>query len=137
MMKSIPPAIRIAALITLAVVVSACAHASRRNSGHVGSSGFYEGVIGFYSGPLNHLSGVRRGGCPMHPSCSQYSKEAVKRNGFVNGWVMTMDRLLRCGRDELKTAPRVFVDGQWKYYDPVVQNEISTRPAEDPQRFTR
>jgi len=136
-MKLTPPIIRIGALITLAVIVSACAHASRSDSGNAGNSGFYEGVIGFYSGPLNHLSGVRRGGCPMHPSCSQYSKEAVKWNGFVTGWIMTMDRLLRCGRDELKTAPRVFVDGQWKYYDPVVQNELSARPTDDPPRFTR
>lgn len=136
-MKLTPPIIRIGALITLAVIVSACAHASRSDSRNAGNSGFYEGVIGFYSGPLNHLSGVRRGGCPMHPSCSQFSKEAVKRNGFVTGWVMTMDRLLRCGRDELKTAPRVFVDGQWKSYDPVVQNELSARPTDDPPRFTR
>lgn len=136
-MKLTPPIVRIGALVTLAVIVSACAHASRSASGDAGNSGFYEGVIGFYNGPLNHLSGVRRGGCPMHPSCSQYSKEAVKRNGFVTGWVMTMDRLLRCGRDELKTAPRVFVDGQWKYFDPVVQNELSARPTDSPPLFTR
>jgi hypothetical protein len=37
--------IRIGALITLAVVVSACAHAPRNDSGNVGSSGFYEGVM--------------------------------------------------------------------------------------------
>jgi hypothetical protein len=59
----------------------------------------------------------------MHPSCSEYSRQAVAAYGAVIGWTMTMDRLLRCGRNELETAPRVFVDGQWKYYDPLWAND--------------
>jgi hypothetical protein len=35
-----------------------------------------------------------------------------------------MDRLLRCGRDESKRAPRVLVQGEWKVYDPLVANDI-------------
>ena len=37
--------------------------------------------------------------------------------------MMTFDRLMRCGRDELKTALRIQVADQWKYYDPVEYND--------------
>jgi len=60
----------------------------------------------------------------MHPSCSEYSRRVVEKHGFAIGWMMTLDRLLRCGRDELKTAPKIFVSGQWKYYDPVENNDF-------------
>ncbi len=124
-MKKKAMIVRTGVIMAMALMATACAHSQQPHDSYgTGSadSGFYDGVIGFYTGPLNHLSGVRRGGCPMHPSCAQYSREAVEKNGFVIGWIMTMDRLLRCGRDELKTAPRVFVNGDWKYYDPVDRN---------------
>lgn len=38
------------------------------------------------------------------------------------GAVMATDRVMRCGRDELKTAPLILVDGKMKYYDPLEQN---------------
>lgn len=37
---------------------------------------------------------------------------------------MTCDRLMRCGRDETELSPRIMVDGELKYYDPVQANEI-------------
>jgi putative component of membrane protein insertase Oxa1/YidC/SpoIIIJ protein YidD len=113
--------IRIIIILAAAALVSACAHSQSEHQ-HAEGSGFYNAVVNIYTGPLNHLSAVRRGVCPMHPSCSQYSRQAVARYGPVTGWIMTMDRLLRCGRDELATAPRVFVDGDWKYFDPVEWN---------------
>lgn len=82
------------------------------------------GLIGFYQGPLNHLSSVRRGPCPMHPSCSEYARQAMAKHGPLIGWTMATDRLLRCGRDETRLAPKVWVDGQLKYYDPVEQNDF-------------
>jgi hypothetical protein len=44
-------------------------------------------------------------------------------HGPVIGWAMTMDRLQRCGRSETRLAPKVFVDGQWKFYDPLEAND--------------
>ncbi len=76
-----------------------------------------------YEGPLDHLSAVRRGQCPMHPSCLQYSKQAVSKHGPLMGWFMTTDRLMRCGRDEMKRSRRVRINGQWLYYDPVEEND--------------
>jgi len=43
---------------------------------------------------------------------------------MLAGWVMSMDRLMRCGRDETKLSPEVFVDGKWKTYDPVGKNDF-------------
>ena len=81
-------------------------------------------IVKFYQGPLNHLSAVRRGECPMYPSCSEYSKECIKKHGMIIGWMMTCDRLMRCGRDETKLSPIIFVSGKWKYYDPVERNDF-------------
>ena len=77
-----------------------------------------------YQGPLNHLAAVRRGECPMHPSCSEYCSQAITQHGLVLGWMMTTDRLMRCGRDEIKFAQRIMVDGTWKFYDPVEYNNF-------------
>ena len=81
-------------------------------------------AIQFYKGPLNHFSAVRFGECPMYPSDSEYSLESFDKHGWVLGWVMTMDRLLRCGRDETRRSPPVLVNGKWKTYDPVVNNDF-------------
>jgi putative component of membrane protein insertase Oxa1/YidC/SpoIIIJ protein YidD len=80
-------------------------------------------LIRVYEGPLDHLSAVRRGQCPMHPSCLQYSKQAISKHGPILGWFMSTDRLMRCGRDEMKLSPRVFVNGTWKYHDPIENND--------------
>ncbi len=81
------------------------------------------GVIEFYRGPLNHLSAVRYGECPMYPSCSEYGRQAIQKHGMAIGWLMAHDRLMRCGRDEKRLAPKILVNGKWKYYDPVEHND--------------
>ena len=107
-------------LIVISVFfLSACAHHSVTQP----DPSPYEDFLGIYSEPLNHMAAVRRGVCPMYPSCSQYSRQAVGRHGFVVGWAMAMDRLLRCGRDELKRAPKILVHGEWKFYDPLSAND--------------
>ena len=80
-------------------------------------------LLRVYQGPLDHLSAVRRGQCPMYPSCSQYSKQAISKHGPILGWFMTTDRLMRCGRDEMKLSPRVFVNGKLLYHDPIEVND--------------
>lgn len=81
-------------------------------------------MVRFYHGPLNHLSAVRRGECPMSPSCSVYAKECIQKHGAFVGWMMACDRLMRCGRNEMKSSSRILVDGKWKYYDPVEKNDF-------------
>ncbi|MBN2031853.1 MAG: membrane protein insertion efficiency factor YidD [Deltaproteobacteria bacterium] len=79
-------------------------------------------VMDIYQGPLNHCSAVRSGDCPMHPSCSDYSKEALEKYGFFIGAMLAFDRLMRCGRDELGLSPVIYVEGRLKCYDPLEQN---------------
>jgi putative component of membrane protein insertase Oxa1/YidC/SpoIIIJ protein YidD len=66
----------------------------------------------FYRGPLNHLSAVRPGECPMYPSDSEYSLQSTQKHGMLIGWIMAMDRLMRCGRDETRLSPEVFINGK-------------------------
>ena len=88
-------------------------------------------LIHFYQGPLNHLSAVRYGGCPMHPNCSAYGLSAIEKHGAVVGWMMVFDRLMRCGLDETSLSPEILVDGSWKYIDTLEQNDFWWCPAKD------
>ena len=90
------------------------------------SSGFNPllAVVQFYRGPLNHLAAVKKGECPMNPSCSEYSIQCLKKHGFFIGWMMTCDRLMRCGRDELTLSPQIVISGKPKCHDPVENNDF-------------
>ncbi len=106
-------------LLSAGVSGSGCAH---HPAAPASGSGPLTSAIEFYRGPLNHLNAVRTGSCPMHPGCSEYSRQAIDRHGPVLGWIMACDRLMRCGRDELDRAAPVLVDGQRRYLDPVSRN---------------
>jgi uncharacterized protein len=83
-----------------------------------------EGIVAsIYRDRLGHLSAVRSGECPMHPSCSEYSIRSTEKHGYALGWIMTTDRLMRCGRSEASLAPKVMVNGKLKYFDPVDRND--------------
>jgi hypothetical protein len=110
-------------------LLAACAHGEPPTGG--AAAGPFGALLTFYQGPLDHLSAVRRGDCPMVPSCSEYSRQAVARHGLAVGWAMTMDRLMRCGRDGLRWSPRVIVDGRVKYLDPLSANDFWWVSAED------
>lgn len=81
-------------------------------------------IIEFYRGPLNHLSAVKQSECPMYPSCSAYSVECLQKHGPFTGWMMSCDRLMRCGRDELRVSPKIRYNGELKCYDPVENNDF-------------
>jgi len=111
-------------LLLIPVIVTSCTTlppTDRNISGKNSDSGSL--LLAFYHGPLNHLNGVRRGQCPMYPSCSRYCYESLKKHGFLVGWMMTCDRLMRCGRDELALAPKININGRLKCYDPVARND--------------
>ncbi|GAB6097743.1 hypothetical protein JCM14469_39970 [Desulfatiferula olefinivorans] len=69
--------------------------------------------------------------CMMLPSCSAYAEDAVVTHGFLIGWIMTCDRLMRCGRDELTESDIVMIGGQSYCVDPLENNDFwwtRTRP---------
>jgi hypothetical protein len=60
----------------------------------------------------------------MYPSCSGYAAQALKKHGPVMGWIMTCDRLLRCGRSDTRLAPRVRFHDRTLTFDPVEANDF-------------
>jgi len=78
-------------------------------------------AIKFYQKYISGIDGER---CSMYPSCSHYSGQAIKKHGWLKGWIMTCDRLMRCGRDEIRLSPPIMIKGRRHAYDPLNQNDI-------------
>jgi putative component of membrane protein insertase Oxa1/YidC/SpoIIIJ protein YidD len=72
----------------------------------------------------NYLSGADGHRCPMTPSCSSYALQAMQRHGAIKGWIMACDRLMRCGRDEVKNSPSVMTRDGLRCQDPLVNNDF-------------
>ncbi len=75
--------------------------------------------IGLFRRFISKADGDR---CPMYPTCSHYASEAFAKKGILMGWILTCDRLLRCGRDETRSAPKIRIHGRVHSYDPVSAN---------------
>jgi len=63
----------------------------------------------------NYISPIDGKSCPMYPTCSEYSLRCFKKHGFFIGWMMTCDRLFRCGRDELRLSDPLENNDFWWY----------------------
>lgn len=72
----------------------------------------------------NVISPVDGDRCLMLPSCSAYAEEAIVTHGLMLGWLMTCDRLMRCGRDELTQSEVLMSGGQSYCYDPLGNNDF-------------
>jgi hypothetical protein len=72
----------------------------------------------------DYISPIDGKNCPMYPSCSSYSLQCLEKHGLFIGWVMTCDRLLRCGRDELRLSPEIVVNDELRCYDPLENNDF-------------
>ena len=75
----------------------------------------------FFANTLSRADGNR---CPMYPTCSAYSLEAFQKHGFLKGWIMTSDRLMRCGRDERKHSRPIWINNEKHVYDPISNNDF-------------
>ncbi len=71
-----------------------------------------------------YISPIDGKNCPMYPTCSRYSLQCFEKHGLFVGWVMTCDRLLRCGRDELRLSPEIVVNDELRCYDPLENNDF-------------
>ena len=73
--------------------------------------------IGFYQ---KYISGIRGRSCPMYPSCSNYGLKTFSETNFISGFLLTSDRLLRCGHDHenyaLTIQPNGFRFLDYPYY---------------------
>ncbi|MFZ3045305.1 MAG: membrane protein insertion efficiency factor YidD [Desulfatirhabdiaceae bacterium] len=79
------------------------------------------GVIAWYQTYVSPIDGDR---CPMTPSCSSYARQSVQKHGVFWGWIMTCDRLIRCGRDETRLSPHVAENNRIRIWDPVWMNDF-------------
>lgn len=77
--------------------------------------------IKLYQKYISPVDGHR---CRMYPSCSEYSRQAFQKHGFLTGWIITCDRLLRCGRSELNTSPPVVKNGKMFCEDTLKENDF-------------
>jgi len=66
---------------------------------------------------------VNNGRCPMYPTCSQYSIEAIHKHGPAMGIIMTADRLMH-EHDEQDSAPLIKVGSRYRFFDPVRNNDF-------------
>jgi uncharacterized protein len=66
---------------------------------------------------------VVSGRCPMYPTCSQYSAQAIRKHGPAIGIIMTADRFIH-ELDEQNEAPLVKVWSRYRYADPVENNDF-------------
>ncbi len=58
----------------------------------------------------------------MYPTCSSYSMNAMRKHGFLIGFVMTADRLIH-ESSEMDYAPLVKVGNRYRYSDPLSHND--------------
>ena len=71
----------------------------------------------------NYISPVKGDRCPMYPTCSQYSVQAMHKHGPIIGVVMTADRLIH-ESDEPAFVPSRKVGNRYRYIDPLENNDF-------------
>ena len=71
-----------------------------------------------------YISGADGDRCAMHPSCSSYAADAFKQHGAFWGWIMACDRLMRCGRDEVRHSSPVWKNNAAYSYDPIENHDF-------------
>ncbi len=73
---------------------------------------FHQEVISPVDGPRSHF----------RPTSSRYMQLAMQRYGFLKGWIMGCDRLLR-ENDEKWVYRTIELDGRLFKYDPAKENK--------------
>ena len=71
---------------------------------------------------IDYISKVDGDRCPMYPTCSSYSIEAIKKHGVLTGIVMAADRLIH-ESNEMDYAPVIKLGNRYRYYDPLSHND--------------
>ncbi|HKK01591.1 MAG TPA: membrane protein insertion efficiency factor YidD [Desulfuromonadales bacterium] len=88
-----------------------------------GTSGDHNALtwgVRFFQRYISPVDGPR---CPMYPTCSAYSLQALHRHGPFIGAMMTVDRLFHENDPEEHRSP-VLKYGHRRYFDPVSNNDF-------------
>lgn len=78
------------------------------------------GLLKFYQRFISPMDGDR---CPLYPTCSQYSIEAIRRHGPVVGLIMTADRLIH-EADERHLSQAAMVGSRMRFLDSLNDNDF-------------
>lgn len=108
-----------AALVALFPHASLAGDPARKIPESGASASTWRTSINLFQKTISKADGNR---CPMYPSCSHYSSQAFERHNPIKAWILTCDRLLRCGRDETRRTKGVYVKGQLKIKDTLRDN---------------
>ena len=120
---------KIILFLAVTICCTACAHESRliMENSSVSNNRLDKPAnpfiysVEFYRKYISTAIGNR---CRMYPTCSKYSIDAFKKHGSLMGYIMSCDRLLRCGRDEVRLSPPVWINGKRRCYDPLSNNDF-------------
>ncbi|NCC50323.1 MAG: membrane protein insertion efficiency factor YidD [Spartobacteria bacterium] len=75
-----------------------------------------------YQSSIGKADGDR---CPMEPSCSAYAEQAIRKHGWLTGWIMAFDRFGHEGTEAQRTAHGVtYRNGKLKAVDRVEDNDF-------------
>ena len=75
-----------------------------------------------------HISPADGPRCPMYPTCSSYSLQALRKHGPVIGVFQTVDRLYREGDAEHEHGQPINKWGYIRFSDPLKDNDFWLRP---------
>ena len=70
-----------------------------------------------------YISPVDGPRCPMYPTCSAYSLQALHKHGSLLGTLITVDRLYR-EVDSQEQFPAIAKWGRIRFYDPLAANDF-------------
>ena len=62
---------------------------------------FLLSVVDIYTRYISPMFG--KGKCRYYISCSNYARESIKRYGFLRGFFMSVDRVMRCHQFQQET----------------------------------
>ncbi len=77
-------------------------------------------LVKLYQTYISPVDGDR---CPLYPTCSQYSLQAMHKHGPFIGIVMTADRLMH-EADERDFAPSKKIGNRCRFIDPIENNDF-------------
>jgi putative component of membrane protein insertase Oxa1/YidC/SpoIIIJ protein YidD len=113
------------ALVCLMAPWSASAEPPAVNNSTPKTSAAWSTPLKIFQMTISKADGHR---CPMYPSCSHYSSQAFDRHNPVMAWILTADRLLRCGRDETRLSKPVLIQGKIRIKDTLADNTFWWSP---------
>jgi putative component of membrane protein insertase Oxa1/YidC/SpoIIIJ protein YidD/tetratricopeptide (TPR) repeat protein len=58
-----------------------------------------------------YIGAIRGFDCPMYPSCSRYGMKVFQERSFAEAFVLTSDRVLRCGHEHMQYPLTLQPDG--------------------------